>query len=106
MVRREWEKNSQAFPYASNPSLLQTLRNTMTTQTKMKDVKPAPPWTLNDATMPSSSGSPESALYQDLEHIRFGFDNVWPKEFLDEIKSHCPLDVQAMKEAKTHFVRP
>ena len=48
----------------------------------------------------------ESALYQDLEHIRFGFDNVWPKEFLDEIKSHCPLDVQAMKEAKTHFVRP
>ena len=21
----------------------------------------------------------ESALYQDLEHIRFGFDNVWPK---------------------------
>ena len=22
----------------------------------------------------------ESALFQDLEHIRFGFDNVWPKE--------------------------
>ena len=48
----------------------------------------------------------ESALYQDLEHIRFGFDNVWPREFLDEIKSHCPLDVQAIKEAKMHFARP
>ena len=48
----------------------------------------------------------ESRLYQDLEHIRFGFDNVWPKEFLDEIKSHCPLDVQAIKKAKAHFAHP
>ena len=48
----------------------------------------------------------ESRLYQDLEHIRFGFDNVWPKAFLDEIKTHCPLDVQSIKEAKQHFARP
>ena len=48
----------------------------------------------------------ESRLYQDLDHIRFGFDNAWPKEFLDEIKSHCSLDVQAIKEEKAHFARP
>ena len=48
----------------------------------------------------------KSRLYQDLEHIRFGFNNVWPKEFLDDIKSHYPLDVQAIKEAKVYFTRP
>ena len=31
---------------------------------------------------------------------------MWPKEFVDETKSDCPLDVQAIKEMKTHFTRP
>ena len=47
----------------------------------------------------------ELELYQDLEHIRFGFDNVWPKEFLDEIKSHCPFGVPAIKEVQTYLTR-
>ena len=117
MARREWEKNSQPFPHTSNPSLLQTPWTTTTTRTNVRDVKPAPPWTSNDATMyavvqgfiqgfqDNMQDAVESRLYQNLDHISFGFDNVWPKEFLDEIKSHCSLDVQAIKEGKAHFAR-
>ena len=42
-------------------------------------------------------------LYQDLEHVRFGYDEVWPVRYMAEIKRHCPLDVQAIKEDKKHL---
>ena len=47
----------------------------------------------------------EEKLYQDLEHIRFGYDEVWPEQYMREIKRHCPLDVGAIKEAKEHLFR-
>ena len=47
----------------------------------------------------------EEKLYQDLEHIRFGYDDVWPEEYMREIRRHCPLDVGAIKEAKEHLFR-
>lgn len=47
----------------------------------------------------------EEKLYQDLEHIRFGYNGIWPEQYLAEVKSHCPLDVQAIKDAKAHFCR-
>jgi hypothetical protein len=47
----------------------------------------------------------EEKLYQDLEHIRFGYDKLWPIQYMAEIKRHCPLDVQAIKDAKEHLFR-
>ena len=47
----------------------------------------------------------EEKLYQDLEHVRFGYDEVWPEGYMAEIKRHCPLDVRAIKEAKEHLFR-
>ena len=67
--------------------------NTQTTRTarkKTRDVKPALPWTSNGGTMTSSRDSSlgfkttykmQSALCQDLEHIRFDFDNVGERNF-------------------------
>ena len=47
----------------------------------------------------------EEKLCQDLEHVRFGYDEVWPEEYMAEIKRHRPLDVGAIKEAKEHLFR-
>ena len=114
---REWEKNSQPFPhkYVKPKPLPNTpdYDNDADKDEKREaradlDIK----W-RNYAVVQgfiqhfqdNIQGAVESRLCQDLEHIRFGFDNVWPKEFLDKIKSYCPLDVQAIKEAKAHFAR-
>ena len=43
----------------SNPSPLQTPRTMATARTKMRDVKPVPPWTSNSVTMSSSRDSSE-----------------------------------------------
>ena len=45
----------------------------------------------------------EEKLYQDLKHVRFGYDEVWSEEYMVKIKRHSPLDVRAIKEAKQHL---
>ena len=45
----------------------------------------------------------EEQLYQDLECVRFGCDNVWLEQWKAEIKSHCPLGAQAIKGAKARL---
>ena len=47
----------------------------------------------------------EEKLYQDLEHARFGNGEVWPEEYMVEVKRYCPLNVQTIKEAKEHLFR-
>ena len=45
----------------------------------------------------------DEKTYQDLKHPRFGYDDVWPGQFLEEVKRHYPLGVQAIKDAKDHI---
>ena len=39
----------------------------------------------------------DAEYYKDLDHYVYGYDNVWPEEFFDEVNIHVPLDEPAIK---------
>lgn len=44
--------------------------------------------------------------YEDLEHARYGYDEVKPREYIEHLEDeHCPLDEQAKKSARKHYFR-
>ena len=48
----------------------------------------------------------DSEYYDDLEHGRFGYDQVTPRQYIEHLEDeHCPLDEQAKKQAREHYFR-
>ena len=40
----------------------------------------------------------DAEYYEDLDHHVYGYDDVWPKDFFNEVNIHIPLDEPAIKE--------
>ena len=48
----------------------------------------------------------DSEYYEDLEHVRFGYDDVKPREYIEHLEDeHCPLDEAAKLDAREHYFR-
>ena len=48
----------------------------------------------------------DSEYYDDLDHVQYGYDDVLPRDFIEHLKDeHCPLDEQAVKDARKHYFR-
>ena len=48
----------------------------------------------------------DSEYYDDLDHVQYGYDDVLPRDFIEHLEDeHCPLDEQAVKDARKHYFR-
>ena len=45
----------------------------------------------------------DAEYYEDLYHHVYGYDDVWPEDFFDEVNIHVPLDDPAIKECREEF---
>ena len=45
----------------------------------------------------------DAKYYEDLDHHVYGYDNVWPEDFFDEVNIHVPLDELAIKECREDY---
>ena len=48
----------------------------------------------------------DSEYYEDLSHVRYGYDEVKPREYIVHLEDeHCPLDEGAKASERDHFFR-
>ena len=48
----------------------------------------------------------DSEYYEDLEHVRYGYDRIKPREYIEHLEAeHCPLDERATKSAREYYFR-
>ena len=48
----------------------------------------------------------ELTYIKPLSHVRYGFNDVWPEQYLDHLLNvWCPLDAAAAREVKAHYER-
>ena len=47
----------------------------------------------------------DAEYYEDLDHHVYGYDDVWPEDFFDEVNIHVPLDEPAIKEFREEYFR-
>ena len=40
-----------------------------------------------------------------MDHHVYGYDDVWPEDFFDEVKIHVPLDEPEIKEFREEYFR-
>ena len=45
----------------------------------------------------------DAEYYEDLDHHVYGYDDVWPEDFFDEVNIHVPLDESAIKECREEY---
>ena len=47
----------------------------------------------------------DAEYYEHLDHHVYGYGNVWPEDFFDEVNIHVPLDEPAIKECREEYFR-